>query len=256
MRYILFAVPLLISGCSTAAQDQQERCLDRLDSAQVGKGLQPLVVLLESDPWAMVIGSDSPKFALYDDGLIIYRTDAGFKSVKLSEPETLKLRTALDVNALACVLGYYETDHATDQPTHTIFVGRGGKLSPVSVYGTPKGPNVPAAMTAAYNRTSKFDHPAAQAWLPSKVEVMIWPYEYAPKASIHWPKEWPSLDSPDAVKRGDGFSIYLSAAEYPRLIEFLKGRNEKGAVEIGGKKWAADVRMPFPREKEWMNVSR
>ena len=32
----------------------------------------PLIVLIERDPWLMVIGSDSPSFALYDDGTLIY----------------------------------------------------------------------------------------------------------------------------------------------------------------------------------------
>lgn len=254
MKPIVFAVTLLMLGCSPPAQGQQQGCLDKLGSAQPSEGHQPLVVLLESNPWAMVIGSDSPRLALYDDGLVIYRTDTGFKSVKLSEQEATKFKASLDVNGLACVLGHYDADVATDRPTETIFVGRGGKLSPISVYGVPKGPDVPAAMTSAYEKLIKFDHPAARTWLPEKVEVMVWPYEYAPEASINWPKEWPDLDSSDTVRRGDSYSIYLPAAEYPRLIDFLKGRNEKGAVEIGGKKWAADVRFPFPREVEWMKV--
>ena len=37
---------------------------------------RPLVVLLEFDPWQMVIGSDVPTFVLYDDGTIIYRNEA------------------------------------------------------------------------------------------------------------------------------------------------------------------------------------
>lgn len=254
MKPFFVAMSLLMLGCSPAAQGQQQGCPDKLDSAQKGEGHQPLVVLLESNPWATVIGSDSPRLALYDDGLVIYRAEAAFKSVKLSGPEATKLQASLNVNALACVLGHYEAEDATDQPTETIFIGRGGKLSPISVYGIPEGPAVPAAMTAAYEKLVKFDHPAARTWHPEKVEVMVWPYDYAPEASIIWPKEWPGLDSPETVKRGDSFSIYLPAADYPRLIEFLKGRNEKGAVKIGGKKWAADVRFPFPREEEWMKA--
>ena len=32
---------------------------------------QPIVVLVETDPWLMVIGSDVPTFALYENGQII-----------------------------------------------------------------------------------------------------------------------------------------------------------------------------------------
>lgn len=200
----------------------------------------------------MVIGSDSPRLALYNDGLAIYRTDAGFKSVKLSKKEASDFQAALDINALACVIGSYEASDATDQPTRSFLIDRGGKLAHLSVYGAPEGPEVPAPITAAYGKLVKFDHPRARPWLPEKIEVMVWPYDYAPDTSIVWPKEWPGLESPDALKRGDSYSIYLPSAEYARLMEFLKSRKEKGAVEIGGKKWAADVRLPFPQEEEWM----
>jgi hypothetical protein len=243
----------LFMGCASAAQAQQT-CPDKLAAAQIGNEQHPLIVLLESDPWAMVIGSDSPRLALYNDGLVIYRTDAAFKSVELSKEESVELQQSINVEALACALGRHVASDATDQPTETIFIGRGGKLGFVSAYGEPAGPNVPAAMTSAYEKLTKFSHPSAKTWLPEKVEVMVWPYDYAPEASILWPKEWPGLDSSDTVKRGDSFSIFLPAADYPRLVEFLKGRNEKGAVEIGGKKWAADVRFPFPHEEEWMRV--
>ncbi len=75
---------------------------------------------------------------------------------------------------------------------------------------------MPAPMTAAYEKLVKFDYPGAKDWLPEEVEVMVWPYEYAPEASIIWPKDWPSFDSSHAVKRGEkSFSIFLPAADYP-----------------------------------------
>ena len=194
----------------------------------------------------MVIGSDSPRFALYSDGSVIFRTETGFNTATLSQEELAKYLASLNIDALACVLGSYEASDATDQPTETVFVGRGGKLSQISVYGAPEEPaRMPAAVVSAYERLTKFNYPAARTWVPEKVEVMVWPYDYAPEASIIWPKDWPGLNSSDTLKRGDGFSIYLPAADYPLLVEFLKSRKEKGAIEIDGKKWAADVRFPF-----------
>src|SRR4051812_15359197 len=35
--------------------------------------LKPLVLLTVYNPWLMVIGSDEPTFALYDNGLVIYQ---------------------------------------------------------------------------------------------------------------------------------------------------------------------------------------
>jgi len=37
---------------------------------------KPIVVLIETDPWLMVIGSDVPTFALYESGQIIYKKNS------------------------------------------------------------------------------------------------------------------------------------------------------------------------------------
>jgi hypothetical protein len=81
---------------------------------------------------------------------------------------------------------------------------------------------------------------------------MIWPYDYAPEPSIAWPKRWPGLDAPTTLKRAESFSLFVPSAEFESLHAFLAGRQEKGAVEIGGKKWAASLRLPFPHEDLWM----
>jgi hypothetical protein len=85
---------------------------------------------------------------------------------------------------------------------------------------------------------------------------MIWAYDYAPDVSIHWPKDWPGIDSPSTLKRRDAYSIFLPGAEIPRLRDFLKTQKEKGAVEIGGKKWAVSVRNAFPSEPTWSKAFR
>lgn len=85
---------------------------------------------------------------------------------------------------------------------------------------------------------------------------MLWPYEYAPDASIRWPMEWPGLDSPQASRRGDSYSIYLPGKSLDDLRAFLGTRREKGAVEVGGKKWAASHRYVFPSEPTWSRAFR
>src|SRR5687767_3175549 len=54
--------------------------------------IQPIVLLTIYNPWLMVIGSDAPTFALYDNGLVIYQrlgpADAPeFASVQLTADE-------------------------------------------------------------------------------------------------------------------------------------------------------------------------
>lgn len=81
---------------------------------------------------------------------------------------------------------------------------------------------------------------------------MIWPYEYAPDRSIDWPADWPGLTSEHSVRRGNAYSIFVPAADLERLIAFLGTRRERGAVQIGGRKWAASIRLPIPMERMWM----
>jgi hypothetical protein len=93
-----------------------------------------------------------------------------------------------------------------------------------------------------------FDRTDAESWTPDYLEVMIWPYEYAPDESIEWPADWPNIDSPSTTRRGDSHSLYVPYSEQARLFDFLKSRKAKGAVLINDRKWSAAVRTPLPHE--------
>lgn len=253
MKLHVLAMVLLTLATPAMEQQQAARCPDRLQAGGSTDRVRPLVVLVETEPWAMVIDSDSPRFALYSDGLVIYRHGREYRSVRLGDEERRVLLASLDVESLACFTGGHGNTAVTDQPYHNLFLGRGGPLSLVSVYGARFDPSaVPPPVAAANARLAAFDHPGAHTWLPERIEVMIWPYEYAPDASIDWPADWPGLNSEHAVRRGDAYSIFVPAADRQRLIAFLGTRRERGAVRIGGRKWAASIRLPFPMERMWM----
>ena len=217
----------------------------------------PVIVLLENDPWAEVIGSDSPSFALYEDGMLIQRAATGFRMTRLNDGELERIVAALKLDALSRFYGRFEAEDATDQPEQDLLIYRGERPIFVSVYGSLKDSKnrskIPRAVVAAYDALSAFNHPQSRPWLPENVEVMIWPYEHARDASIKWPREWPGLANPKTVKRGeDSFSIYIPSAKLPEIRAFLKRRSAKGAVEIDGRKWSASIRFPFPQERLWM----
>jgi hypothetical protein len=70
-RSVLGLTSLLI--CFTAsAQAQNCSNQETAHPAFKGTGTEPLVLLTEYNPWAMAIGSDTPTFALYADGTVIY----------------------------------------------------------------------------------------------------------------------------------------------------------------------------------------
>lgn len=223
-------------------------------------GAKPVIVLLEANPWLMAIGSDSPSFALYDDGTAIYVTETGYKSVKLDPAARDALVQRINPQDLAPLAGHYDLRPGwSDQPTEYLFLYGSGAPRVISVYGSLGGidsrKRIPAAIPDAYDVLHAF-HPAdARDWLPERIEVMIWPYEYAPEASIDWPKGWPGLNDPTTVKYGkDRYSLFLPSADYPALTAFLETRKERGAVRIDGHKWTAVPRFPFPEERSWMSL--
>lgn len=247
-------------GLPPQSSAQEGDCSGRLEAASGAEAGRPVLVLVEVDPWLMVIGSDSPKFALYDDGLVIYRAGASYKQARLDAAQIKAIRDGVRVGALACHIGSYVASTASDQPEESIFVGRGGGLSGISVYGALKGDKarekIPAPIVEAFDRLSTYSNADAQDWLPANIEVMVWPYEYAPDQSIIWPTKWPGLNASGSVTRGDGYSLFVPSSDYNELTDFLKTRRTKGAVEIGGKKWAVSLRFPFPQESSWMREAR
>src|SRR5690349_19558407 len=227
-------------------------CPSALLAARTSGVPAPLLILHEADPWMGVIGSDSPAFALYEDGRAIYRTAGGYRSVRLDPAELDRLLKSLDLGALPPVAGGYTATEMTDQPTTSLLLYGGDKPAFIVVYGSFEDKEVraklPTEIVSLRDKLRSFESPRASEWLPGAVEVMIWPYDYAPEPSIVWPKRWPGLDDPNTRKRGDGFSLFVSSAELKSLRSFLASRNEKGAIEIGEKKWAATLRLPFPHE--------
>ena len=219
---------------------------------------KPLLVIIGANPWRMVIGSDSPTFALYEDGTVIYSAE------KASANEPFRSRTVPDAKQKADELLAFDVGKMkkrytltswTDQPTTAIWT----PTKRIVIYGDWRNPRkmdkepLPAEIATALQRIEKECSAAGTPWLPDKIEVMFWPYEYAPDKSIIWPKDWPGLNAKDTKTRGhDQFSVFLAAEKLPDLRKFLATRSERGAVLIDDKKMAASYRFPFPGEEEWM----
>lgn len=243
------------SGTSSdAASDGQQKLLSDESRA--------IVLLYEHNPWAMVLGSDSPTFALYDDGLVIFAraNQEGrpeYASVILSEKERAEFLAALPVKEFNELRHEYELDLKTDQPTTVLSVGDRTGLKSVRVYGNLQRPlreDDPRAFIETYQRLKSFRNARAARWMPEKVELMIWPYESAGEP-LAWPKNWPDTAHPTTRKRGTGkdninYSIYLTPAQYERLRKQVES-NSADALLINKRKWAFSFRFPFPNEESW-----
>jgi len=236
---------------------------------------KPLLVVVEQNPWLMVIGSDSPTFVLYNDGTLIYlrskpTPEEPFHRRTVSDSARTKRELIpYDISKMA---EHYELSAATDQITTIVWTPE----KRIEVYGGWRKPrdlggdndsrwkmivererkmweSLPENLRKTLYRIDELRGKDGIAWLPTMVEVMFWPYEYAPDESIVWPKEWPGLSAPNTKKRGkDSYSIFLSSERYDEFRRFLKTRKEKGAILIDGRKMAESHRFPFPEEELWM----
>jgi hypothetical protein len=240
-------------------------------------GPKPIAVFIQTDPWAMVIGADTPQAAFYEDGTVIFlkKTQDGprYHQEKLSAEQRSDL-----VKRVASVAGmkgwkqFYSVRNATDQPEAMFYLKNGSRELTTCVYGLlktdtklpaftefpsdQKPDKVPKELLELHKFFCILDYPDSKEWAPKYVEAMIGPYENAIDGSIIWPKDWPGIGSQRSMKRGDSYSIFLDGGLLPELRKFLKTCKEKGAVEIGGKKWAAAYRPVFPSEPVWMNALR
>jgi hypothetical protein len=226
----------------------------------------------------MVIGADTPRVAVYEDGKVIFlkpsRKSVSYYQKRLSETELSEFKKCL-IPALGLKDWkhfYTLRPHVTDQPETMLYLRDGERELATTIYGlrasgtnllrTPrtefpgsrKPDSVPDGLLELHKYLCSIDYPGSEKWNPKYVEVMIWPYEYAPDSSIIWPKDWPGLDSERTKQRGDSYSIFLDGKRLPELLKFLRTCKEKGAVKIAGKKWAVSWRCVFPSEPVWMKA--
>lgn len=243
------------------------------------KGPKPIAVMIQTDPWLMVVGSDTPIVAIYDDGRLIYvKKDKDknpvyfYKQLSANELAGIKKRLA-SFGDYSKLKRYYDlTPAVTDLPETEIYLSlgktelttrvygltrSGAKQSAHTAFGSEQKPNeLPKTISELHAYLASLVFNDARPWEPEYVEVMIWRFDNAPGKPIPWPKDWPGLESPNTLKRGDSYSIFLPGKELPKLRTLLKARKETSAVEIDGKKWAVSIRYAFPSEPVWNNAFR
>lgn len=218
---------------------------------------QPVIVLIETDPWLMVIGSDVPTFALYDNGQIIYKkivdNELKYFEVTNNIETTQKIIKSFGItDNLMIQKEYIEASNSTDQPTN-IMLFNFDSIRQISVYGRLRDIsneariNTPKDFLKVYDNIIKFDDLNAKEWLPDYIEVMATKYSYSPEVPLEWNKEWNDIKSESTVKRSDDlYSIYLDKKYFKDFIKLLSSIKEKQAVEINGEKYFLSYRLPFP----------
>ncbi|MBB6613156.1 hypothetical protein H7F15_19105 [Pontibacter sp. Tf4] len=218
---------------------------------------QPIVVLIETNPWLMVIGSDVPTFALYENGQIIYKKAVKKKweyfEVTNDRETTQKIVKSLGItDSLMNQPDYIEASGWTDQSTNILLLNF-DTLRQISVYGSlsekksEAREKTPKDFINVYDNIKKFESKEAKDWLPDNIEVMLTDYSHSPEKPKEWPENWPNLKSEATVKRSESlYSLFLPKENFEDFIKLISDLKEKQAVEINGKKFSVSYRLPFP----------
>jgi hypothetical protein len=218
---------------------------------------QPIVVLTETDPWLMVVGSDVPSFALYDNGQVIYQRRSGnrmeYVTTQHNRVQTQALIKSFGItDSLMLGRNYFQASEATDQPTNILLLNF-DSVKQVQVYGALRNANSQARARTSkpfltvYDRLVQYDDPAAITWLPDTIEVLATSYSHSPEKPLAWNRAWNDLKSSSTIKRGaDLYSIYLPKSQFEDFLQLRRRLKAKQAVEINGEKYSLSYRLPFP----------
>lgn len=224
---------------------------------------QPEILLYERNPWLTVIGADSPVFAAYQTGQIIWQDNSPsqkqghnqrqrYKSVTLGQKEYSELLSKL--NEVLPLDDNYDLSDVTDQPSTMLYLKTSGNEKKITVHGSLNDELVrskaPKEFVNVYDYIKAYQHTDAVSWNPKYIEVLVWPYKSDPEGAASWPKNWPDTKSKRTRRHGDLFSIYLPIKYERNLSKFLEKVNEEsGAIKMNGKIWAISTRIPFPHEE-------
>jgi len=255
MKRAVLVVCILIGSSLAEAQG----CTD-LASAHppfTWAGTQPLVLLTEYNPWAMVIGSDSPTFALYANGTVIYWEGEGrsgkYMTVTLTPSEVAELLRSAHLEAPQDFKNCYSIADYTDAPTNVLVFKTEMGYKAIDVYGVIRhSENIPPArlpinLQDAFRILLGFSDPNSREWKPDFLEVMMRPFSYA-KSSVSWPAEFPSISDKNTRRSPRWIELYLPFSEFNHYKNFVAKLKPTTGVLLDGKKWAISGRIPFPHE--------
>jgi len=219
---------------------------------------RPLVVLTETNPWQMVLSSDAPTIAIYENGQVIYKKimydKAEYYRVNLSHEDLLQTIDDLGItDSLKRLPKYTNVSGATDQPTAELYLNL-DSVKTIGISGNLRwGANrdkAPACFTTVYDNLVKYQHGRATEWLPDSIEVMLTNYQDSPEKPLAWQVAWPDLKNKTTIKRADDlYSVYLDKKYFSAFIKLKSSLKENQAVLVNGQKFSVSYRMPFPNLK-------
>lgn len=224
-----------------------------------------MLVLHESGPHGQTVAgtvTDSPTFALYDDGLVIYAAGDG-DSARLVQaqlsPDAVHAMVERAHERLDGVPDQVELATASDQPTVSIHVATRGPTRDVFAYGLGRDAErtdaAPSSLWTLYGELVAYAHDEAEPWQPDELEVFMAEVTHAETPAHSWPTTLPPppagitpLPGPEYAKgkfASDRILYRIDGGledDVTRALEGLDG----APIEHDGTTWHVHVRRVIP----------
>ncbi len=251
-------------------------------------GPQPVYVSLPYAP-ALITWPEyhSPSVVVYDGGQILYTkwikekgTEFGHRyEAVLSKQELAAVYALMEpVQRLQNLGKYYSlTRILSHPPVARIYVHSktGTKLTEIEgfhsrlkreelVYSKADAPVIEAFFNL-YHHVENLQPAQGKPWTPKYIkllfrmerkpepEITLPPHApEKPQKVVDWPKEWPSLSSPQVSRQKNGYALFITAAQWAKLRpSYEQLFRERALVRIQGRAYRVLDRELYPREQEW-----
>jgi hypothetical protein len=223
----------------------------------------PLLVLYEANHYTFYPYSESPVFALYDDGTVIFSNS---KESGFTLDYSYEVLDSTSFNTLLKNLNYKKVlakeKHVnnlveyTSQPQNFFYYFNKDKRYANYYYGSlRKGMEsrnqASKKLVELYDKLAYYTSDSAKKWTPEMYELMV--QTRKGNMGVIWPDTLPDFNSSNTIMRDSiFFSLYLTPQEF-QVFEKLNEKKSKGEnFVINGKECFIMVRYPFPMEHFWM----
>jgi len=223
----------------------------------------PIIVLYEANHWTFYPHSESPVFALYDDGTVIYSTkkESGFNLKYafevLDSASFFRLINDLNYSEVLSKEEYNNTlVNYTSQPQNYFYIFEGNTRQAYYYYGSLRKDSksrkkVSKKVRELFDKLAYYESDSTKEWRPELYELMV--QTRKGNEGVVWSDSLPDFNSTTTIMRDSSFySLFLSSDEFKIYEELNKRKSKDDSFVINGRECFIIVRYPFPKEYYWM----
>ncbi|MBX3182282.1 MAG: hypothetical protein KIT72_09490 [Polyangiaceae bacterium] len=225
---------------------------------------RPQVVLVQTNPHALVLGAEVPRVVIYEDGTVITQREAQVVTA-VAPKETRELIARVITPELLALPARWSVRAPTDQPRLQLLVRDADGWKLLDVYGVRLGspprpgttpPGVPTEIfLAACEALASFEPPGAVPWVPQEIELMLWDFSHAKEEPLPWPAGVPQPPRAGRVAKGTQ-KHPIPGRHEAALRAFLEQQGPRRGVQLDGKSMSLAYRRLVPADAHIQAVRR